>query len=121
MVDALDAFSAGEPVHGYKPSAQAAPVVATKTVKLASLPTILVLHLMRFEFGRTGSAKVRKQSCWWTCFFHCITLPWYLWPALLLHEGAVELLALDLFAALLFFTLVAVGQQASFIRRQSYD
>jgi hypothetical protein len=66
VADALDGYTAGEPVYGYKPDAHSAPVTATKTVKLQRLPPVLVLHLMRFEFGHSGSAKVCQPhcSCW---------------------------------------------------------
>ncbi len=58
MADALDELTASEAVHDYKPSDRAPPTTATKTLRLQKLPGILILHLVRFEFGMHGAIKV---------------------------------------------------------------
>ena len=47
--DALDLLTATESISGYKPHDHAAPIDATKVVRLQHLPPLLVLFLMRFD------------------------------------------------------------------------
>ena len=63
MADALDALTHGEMLYDYKPAGKSEPTTATKTMLLLKLPHIMVLHLMRFDFGSAGSAKVRRRQC----------------------------------------------------------
>lgn len=60
--DALDELTAAETVTGYRPARDAAPTTASKTLRIKSLPHLLTLHLMRYEFGSdTGANKVAKR------------------------------------------------------------
>lgn len=59
--DAFRLFASPESLEGYRISAGKAGVVsASKAVKLQTLPKVLILHLMRFSFGSTGSGKLHK-------------------------------------------------------------
>ncbi|KAL2535897.1 Ubiquitin carboxyl-terminal hydrolase 24 [Forsythia ovata] len=60
--DALRLFSAPETLEGYRASAagKAEVVAASKSVKILELSEIMVLHLMRFSYGRQGSTKLHK-------------------------------------------------------------
>ncbi|KAG6557232.1 hypothetical protein Mapa_001159 [Marchantia paleacea] len=60
--DALRMFAAPEFVEGYKPAtAKVGEVVAaSKSVKIQTLPRVLILHLMRFSYGSGGSSKLHK-------------------------------------------------------------
>lgn len=59
--DALKLFAAPESLEGYKTtSGKATAVSASKSVKLQSLPRVLILHLMRFSYGPRGSSKLHK-------------------------------------------------------------
>lgn len=59
--DALHLFSAPETVEGYRTSAAKAEVVnASKTVKILELSEIMILHLMRFNYGGEGCTKLHK-------------------------------------------------------------
>ncbi|CAM6116974.1 unnamed protein product [Calypogeia fissa] len=60
--DALRFFAAPESLEGYKPStAKVGEVVsASKSVKIQTLPRVLILHLMRFSYGSGGSSKLHK-------------------------------------------------------------
>lgn len=59
--DALHIFSAPESLEGYKASAGKAEVVsASKSLKIQKLSKILILHLMRFSYGYSGSKKLHK-------------------------------------------------------------
>lgn len=65
MEDAIDDLTDAEIIPGYRPPNQASRVTATKTLRIEALPPMLVLHLMRFDFGIMGSTKVREgwDSC----------------------------------------------------------
>lgn len=59
--DALRLFASPESLEGYRVSAGKAGVVsASKAIKLQTLSKVLILHLMRFSFGSTGSGKLHK-------------------------------------------------------------
>lgn len=59
--DALHLFASPESLEGYRVSAGKAGLVsASKAVKLQTLSKVLILHLMRFSFGSTGSGKLNK-------------------------------------------------------------
>ena len=51
---ALDNMTASETITDYKPGS-----VATKTVRLSRLPQVLVLQLVRADYGLAGSTKVK--------------------------------------------------------------
>ncbi|GAQ92742.1 hypothetical protein KFL_011170010 [Klebsormidium nitens] len=58
--DALQLFAAPETLDGYR-APNKTEVAASKLLKIATLPRVLVLHLMRFSFsGERGSSKVHK-------------------------------------------------------------
>eukprot|EP00250_Pteridium_aquilinum_P020305 c24779_g1_i1 orf=158-2008(-) len=60
--DALKLFAAPETLDGYKTTAgKAAVVSASKSVKLQSLPQVLILHVKRFSYGAQGSSKLHKS------------------------------------------------------------
>ncbi|THG16644.1 hypothetical protein TEA_022829 [Camellia sinensis var. sinensis] len=62
--DALHLFSAPETLEGYRTSAAKAEVVnASKTVKILELSEIMILHLMRFNYGGEGCTKLHKPVC----------------------------------------------------------
>lgn len=65
--DALDELTACETVSGYRPSPTSAPTTATKTLRIKSLPHLLTLHLMRFEFGTTTGANKVSWLAWLRC------------------------------------------------------
>lgn len=59
--DALHVFASPESLEDYRVSTGKAGVVsASKAVKLQTLSKVLILHLMRFSFGSTGSGKLHK-------------------------------------------------------------
>eukprot|EP00249_Psilotum_nudum_P016929 c26061_g1_i1 orf=380-2200(-) len=59
--NALRFFAARESLEGYKAAnSKAAVVGASKSVKIQSLPKVLILHLMRFSYGVGGSSKLHK-------------------------------------------------------------
>lgn len=60
--DALRFFAAPESLEGYKAaSSKASEVVsASKAIKIQSLPSVLIVHLMRFSYGASGSGKLNK-------------------------------------------------------------
>ena len=72
---ALDGMTASEMLTDYKPHDSAAPTTATKTVRLSRLPQILILQLVRVDYGLTGSTKVREGLVvrgWWGAWGgHC--------------------------------------------------
>ena len=47
--DALEQLTAAETISGYRPTESAAPVEASKALRLQRLPPLLVLYLMRFD------------------------------------------------------------------------
>lgn len=60
--DALKLFAAPETLEGYKTTAgKSAVVSASKSVKLQSLPQVLILHVKRFNYGVQGSSKLHKS------------------------------------------------------------
>ncbi|KAH7293914.1 hypothetical protein KP509_28G047700 [Ceratopteris richardii] len=60
--DALRLFAAPETLDGYKaPVGKAGVVSASKSVKIQSLPRILILHMKRFSYGAQGSSKLHKM------------------------------------------------------------
>ncbi|KAH9315603.1 hypothetical protein KI387_024230, partial [Taxus chinensis] len=59
--DALRLYASPESVEGYRTSTGKEGVVsARKSVKLQTLSKVLILHLMRFSYGSTGSSKLNK-------------------------------------------------------------
>uniref|UniRef100_A0A0C9RYR1 Ubiquitin carboxyl-terminal hydrolase n=1 Tax=Wollemia nobilis TaxID=56998 RepID=A0A0C9RYR1_9CONI len=59
--DALRLYVSPESLEGYKISTGKERVVsASKSVKLQTLPKVLILHLMRFSYGSEGSSKLLK-------------------------------------------------------------
>ncbi|KAL2634302.1 hypothetical protein R1flu_005781 [Riccia fluitans] len=61
--DALRMFAAPESLEGYKPATGKVGevVAASKSVKIHTLPRVLILHLMRFSYGSAGSSKLHKH------------------------------------------------------------
>lgn len=64
VVDALEDLTAAETVAGYRPFPGSQPVSATKTLRLQTLPYLLTLHLMRFEFGGSAGDGANKVGEW---------------------------------------------------------
>lgn len=61
LEDALRLFASPESVEGYRASTGKEGIVsASKSVKLQTLSKVLILHLMRFSYGSTGTSKVHK-------------------------------------------------------------